>query len=238
MPEIVSCDCIPGLPLNDKLDQIFCVLSTLASGEAGDATAANQLLEIAQLTAINGNTDALPTALGQALMAASLPVVIASNQTSFPVTIAAGSAVIGHVIVDSGTITTVSTVTAVTAITNALPTGTNSIGGTKDNGPQWTPTRTYTAITTATTTDITVAPTGGQKIYADDILISSDTAMGISIIEETSGTVFSKVYVPANGTVQITLRDGIKAAVADKKLRAITSAAGNVSITCCYHSET
>lgn len=34
----------------------------------------------------------------------------------------------GHVIVDSGVITTVSTVTAVTAITNALPAGTNLLG--------------------------------------------------------------------------------------------------------------
>ncbi len=40
----------------------------------------------------------------------------------------AGTNVIGHVIVDSGTITTVTTVTAVTAITNALPAGTNILG--------------------------------------------------------------------------------------------------------------
>jgi|SRR5579864_5240858 len=39
--------------------------------------------------------------------------------------IPAGTNVIGHIIVDSGTITTVS---AVTAITNALPAGTNTIG--------------------------------------------------------------------------------------------------------------
>jgi hypothetical protein len=46
----------------------------------------------------------------------------------------AGTNVIGHVIADSGTITTVSTVTAVTAITNALPAGTNLLGtvGTKE----------------------------------------------------------------------------------------------------------
>lgn len=119
----------------------------------------------------------------------------------------------------------------------ALPAGTDSIGGTKDNGPHWTPVRTRTAITTATTTDITAAPTGGQKIYADDIIISTDTAQTISIVEETSGTVFAVFYMTASSTVQITPRDGLKAAVADKKLRAITSAAGNVSITACYHSE-
>ncbi len=111
-----------------------------------------------------------------------------------------------------------------------------SVAG-KDNGPHWTPTRTYTTTTTATTTDITVAPAAGQKIYLDDCLISADAAQTVSIVEETSGTVFAKVYIPANGTVQITLRDGIKAAVADKKLRAITTTTAATSITACYHSE-
>lgn len=119
----------------------------------------------------------------------------------------------------------------------SIAAGTNSIGGTKDNGPFWTVARLYTAITTATTTDITAAPTSGQKIVLDDCLISCDAACAVSIVEETSGTVFAKVFVPANGTVQITLRDAIKAAVANKKLRAITSAAVNCSITACYHSE-
>jgi hypothetical protein len=111
-------------------------------------------------------------------------------------------------------------------------------GGLKDNGPAWTPTRTYTASANMTTAaDITGVPTTGEKVYADDILVSSDTAMNFSIQEETSATVFAKVFLPANGTVQITLRDGIKAAVANKKLQGKASAAGNVAITCCWHSE-
>lgn len=69
----------------EVLREVYCAL---IADDAGDATAANQVLEIAQLTAINGNTDALPAALGQAAMAASLPVVIASNQSSVPVTVA------------------------------------------------------------------------------------------------------------------------------------------------------
>ncbi len=56
----------------------------------------------------------------------------------------AGTNVIGHVIVDSGTITTVSTVTAVTAITNALPAGTNAIGTVSAGG--------FTAVPTASKT--------------------------------------------------------------------------------------
>src|SRR5438876_1519213 len=45
------------------------------------------------------------TSLGQKAMASSVPVVIASDQASFPVTIAAGVAVIGHVITDTGSVT-------------------------------------------------------------------------------------------------------------------------------------
>lgn len=119
----------------------------------------------------------------------------------------------------------------------ALPSGTNTIGATKDAGPAWTVARLYTPITTATTTDITAAPTSGQKIVLDDCLISCDAACAVSIVEQDSGTVFATVFVPASGTVQITLRDALKAAVADKKLRAITSAEVNCSITACYHSE-
>jgi hypothetical protein len=126
---------------------------------------------------------------------------------------------------------------AVGGVAATLAAGTNTIGATKDAGPSWTVARLYTPITTATTTDITAAPTSGQKIVLDDCLISCDAACAVSIVEETSGTVFAKVFMPANGTVQITLRDALKAAVANKKLRAITSAAVNCSITACYHSE-
>lgn len=50
----------------------------------GAATSANQTSEITQLTAINSNTSHLPTALGSATSAASLPVVIASDQGTIP----------------------------------------------------------------------------------------------------------------------------------------------------------
>lgn len=45
------------------------------------------------------------TTSGQKVMSGSLSVVLASDQTSIPVTIGAGSSVIGHVITDSGSVT-------------------------------------------------------------------------------------------------------------------------------------
>lgn len=115
---------------------------------------------------------------------------------------------------------------------------THSLASARDLGSGWTVSRKYTTSSDATgTVAITDAPASGQKIVADDILISVDTAMSVSVQEETSNTVFAKVYMAANSTVQLTLRDGIKAAVADKKLYIDTSAAGNIAVTCCWHSE-
>jgi hypothetical protein len=120
-----------------------------------------------------------------------------------------------------------------------IPVGTNSIGGTKDNGPHWTPThsRVASADMSAVPVDISDAPTAGQMIYLDDLIISVDAAMRVDIMEETSGTILASFYMAANSTIQITPRDGLKLAAADMKLQAQTSAAGDISITACYHSE-
>jgi hypothetical protein len=69
-------------------------------------------------------TNGTPTELiGQAAMAASLPVTLASDQSTLTVTGAGGT----FPATQSGT-WNIGTVTAVTAITNALPAGTNVIG--------------------------------------------------------------------------------------------------------------
>ena len=122
--------------------------------------------------------------------------------------------------------------------TLVLGTGTNSIGTTKDGGPGWTVVRTYTtSADMSTAAAISAAPTAGQKVVADDIIIFSDTAMSFTIQEETSETVFAKVFLAANGSAQITLRDGLKTAVADKKFFGKASTSGNVTVTLCSHSE-
>jgi hypothetical protein len=84
---------------------------------------------------------------------------------------------------------------------------------------------------------VTAAPTSGQKLVMDDILISSDTALKFTFTEETSGTVLAYARCPANATVQLTFRGKRKLATADKKLLCQASAAGNVEILAGYHSE-
>lgn len=107
-----------------------------------------------------------------------------------------------------------------------------------DYGPDWTSSYLFTASADATGgADITAAPTAGQKIVVTDILISVNTAMYVSFLEETSGTELGRIYLPANGAAQVTPRSKWKLPVADKKLRIGASVAGAVAVTCWYYSE-
>jgi hypothetical protein len=96
---------------------------SLTSDEAGTPTVYRQVTVLGDPTTY---ANKMAVKAGSTAAAAGDPsaVVALSPNSALP----AGTNVIGHAIVDSGTITTVSTVTAVTAITNALPAGTNLIG--------------------------------------------------------------------------------------------------------------
>lgn len=66
-----------------------------------------------------------------------------------------------------------------------------------DGGPGWVAIQTYTTSADMTTaTALTVAPTSGQKIVIDDILVSTAVAMEFTLQEETSATVFSSFFLP------------------------------------------
>lgn len=107
-----------------------------------------------------------------------------------------------------------------------------------DGGVLWVRKAKYvTSADMSAAADISDAPTAGQKIVADDVLISSAVALEFSLQEETSGTVLASVFLPANGTVQITLRNGLQVPTAGKKLQGKASGAGNVRITTLYHGE-
>ena len=84
---------------------------------------------------------------------------------------------------------------------------------------------------------VTHAPTSGEKLVIVDIVASADTAMNLLFEEETSGTDILKVFIPANGVVQITPRGKIKLATANKRLTCKASVSGNVAVTVTYYSE-
>lgn len=140
----------------------------------------------------------LPATLGQKAMAASLPVVLASDQSTVPVS---------------------------------------------DNGAAWTSVFGVSgapfasADQSAAAASVTDAPTSGQKLVITDVIISVDTAMTVTLKEETSGTIFGKYYMAANSTLQITTRGKRKLATANKKLQVQTSVAGNISVNVGYWSE-
>lgn len=124
-----------------------------------------------------------------------------------------------------------------------LATGTNSIGSTKDGGPAWTTVRgasgePVNSADMTTAAAVTDAPTSGQKLVIDDLLVSTDTAMNVTFLEETSGTVIrGPIYLAANSTTQITLRGLTKLPTVNKKLMCDASAAGNITVEAVYHSE-
>ena len=190
-----------------------------------DTTASNVLLTAG--TAIAGKVG-----IDQTTPGTTNKVSIGSDGT---VTLLSGTAGIGKLTANSGVDIGDVDVTSIAA-------GTNVIGGTRDAGPSWTTVWGVSgaAVVSADMTSaaaVTDAPTGGQKICLDDIVISAAVAMNVLVEEQTSGTDLFKIYIPANGTVQITPRGKMKLATADKYVTCKASVAGAITVTCTYHSE-
>lgn len=115
--------------------------------------------------------------------------------------------------------------------------------GLSDAGAGWTTARGVGGVPVnsadmTTAAAVTGAPTAGEKLVIDDILVSTDTEMSVTFIEETSLTVIrGPIYLAANSTTQITLRGKTKLPVAGKKLLCDASVAGNITVEVLHHSE-
>jgi hypothetical protein len=119
-----------------------------------------------------------------------------------------------------------------------LAAGSAIIGAVRDAGVSWVPVQSYTtSADMSTAAAITPAPTAGQKVIADDILVSAGAAMEFSIQMETTATVLCSVFIPANGTVPITLCNKVRGDTVDKKLFGKASVAGQVRVFTSIHSE-
>lgn len=201
--------------------------------DAGGVT--RTIATIDDLEAIVGaRTDARSTATD----ATSVSEVAVLKEVSFAVQAAAASlaALVASIGSPGQVAMTASVPVAVANDQSPIPT--------KDAGPNWTsvwgvagvPVTTATTFSTAAVTD---APTSGQKICVDDIIVSTDAATTITLLEETSGTVmFGPWYLPANsGPLQISVRGKKKLATANKKLVATSVGAAHVTVQVGYHSE-
>jgi hypothetical protein len=161
----------------------------------GASTSALQTTGNSSLSSIDGKTPAL----GQALMAASVPVVIASNQSAIPVTgtfFQATQPVSGtvtvtqatgtnlHTVIDSGTVTTVSTVTNLSQLAgNAISMNT----GVRDTGTQ--------RVTIATNDSVPVTGTFFQVTQPVSI------AASVAVTGPLTDTQLRATPVPVSGTI-------------------------------------
>lgn len=114
--------------------------------------------------------------------------------------------------------------------------------GTKDNGPSWTQSCGVSGVPisadiSGAATAVTDAPTTGQKIVIDDIVVGSSVAQVLTFTEETSGTVVCIRRIAAGQSAQFTLRGKRKLATANKKLMCQSSAATASDVEVLYHSE-
>jgi hypothetical protein len=109
-----------------------------------------------------------------------------------------------------------------------------------DGGPSWTTARFTIDGEDPGTGDVfvTAAPTAGEKIIIDDIIISSQSVdMRIVFKEETSNTVLLPINLLAGLVPQLTTRGKIKLPTADKRLVMSSSVVGLVDGVILYHSE-
>lgn len=126
-------------------------------------------------------------------------------------------------------------------VVGALPAGANTIGGTKDAGSSWVAEHKVVNSANATAgVAVTDVPTGGQKRVMVEFVITTDTAMSITLKEETSATVMhGPFYLLGSSTIQIVPRSqpASKLATADKRYMVWSSAIGNITVETWTYSE-
>jgi hypothetical protein len=102
-------------------------------------------------------------------------------------------------------------------------------------------TRSHTHLSSAdanaAAVNLTGAPGAGVKAVIHSIYISTLTAMIITLKEETSGTVLMRINVAANSNMVPLTGLNLKLPVANKKLQAQTSAAGQIDFLVEYTTE-
>lgn len=99
-PVVPASDWTPNLPTGASTSANQTTangsLASIATNTGNSATSANQTTEIARLDSIVANTNKIPS-LGQAASAASVPVVLASNQSAIPTTTPLAAPVVGQI---------------------------------------------------------------------------------------------------------------------------------------------
>jgi len=181
-----------------RTDTTGALVTSATISTTGLATSSNQTdgSQKTQVVNTTGNTQAFGAGT---TTTTTVRVVLPTDQTSIPVSITTGSAVIGHVITDAGSV--VSTVSAVTSITNALPAGTNAIGKLVASTP-------YSTTSTNTAVTVTTSPAIITGYYIGNS--STTTAAYLQLFNATAGAVTlgstaptQSFYIPAGAAANI-----------------------------------
>lgn len=87
--------------------------------------------------------------------------------------------------------------------------------------------------------DVTDAPTATQKVVVDDVLMTNHSAVTLLLHFqcETTGVVIASFSLLSKTSFHWVPRGKVKLATADKKLRVVSDAAGQIYVTATYHSE-
>lgn len=159
---------------------------------------------------------------------ATIPLLLADGTTKYFLVGGTGTTLdpyITHNNISSGTVNIGSSVSV-----NALPSGSNMVGGIMDAGFFYTPTLKHVGVTTSANTafDVTDAPSAGQTTVILDIMLSVNTNC-LLLLQDNAATpnVYLGAYLTANqGVNMIVPRGLITCKAADKKFQLITSTAG------------
>ena len=114
-------------------------------------------------------------------------------------------------------------------IASALPAGSNIIGAVKKDKINYTIVNKHVSSADATGGVTIWDPTSGKKFVVTDLIISTDTAMTVTI--KDGATNIMVLYLAANGGAVSNFQTPLESSTADNNLTVTASTAGNIAVT-------
>jgi len=111
----------------------------------------------------------------------------------------------------------------------SIPSGSNIIGAVKKDKVNYTIVNKHVSSSDATSGVTVWDPTAGKKWVVTDLIISTDTAMTVTIKDGT--TAILVLYLAANGGAVSNFQTPLQSSTADNNLTVTASAAGNIAVT-------
>ena len=114
-------------------------------------------------------------------------------------------------------------------IASAIPSGTNIIGAVKKDKVNYTIVNKHVSSSDATSGVTIWDPTAGKKWVVTDLIISTDTAMTVTIKDGANAVMV--LYLAANGGAVSNFQTPLQSSAANNNLTVTASATGNIAVT-------